>query len=108
MLAIPKEQIFKDKVKNFYPLNVQNLKEVFSECDIVINTIPANVIPEEVLTLEKIPYVLDIASFPYGIDKKLVEKYKSKFEYNLYLSIPSIFAPKKASDILLKVLYDNL
>lgn len=89
-------------------MNVQNLTEVFKECDIVINTIPSNVIPEEVLTLKKIPYILDIASFPYGIDEKLVEKYKNEFEYNLYLSIPSIFAPERASEILLKILYKSL
>lgn len=48
------------------------------------------------------PYILDIASSPYGINQELVKKYN--LNYNLYLGIPSKYAPKEASDILLKVL----
>ena len=87
---------------------MQNLTEVFSICDVVINTIPANIIPEKVLTLNKLPYILDIASSPYGIDEKIAKKYKDKFEYKIYSGIPSVFAPKKASEILLKILYEEV
>ena len=50
------------------------------------------------------PYILDIASFPYGIDQELIKNYD--IQYDLYLGIPSKFAPKEASDILLKTLKD--
>lgn len=104
VISRPKELIYKDKVKNYYPLNSQNITEVFKVSDIVINTIPYNIIPEEAISGEYVPYILDIASFPYGIDQNIIEKYKNKVKYNLYLGIPSKFAPKEASDILLKVL----
>lgn len=102
VVSRPKELIYKDKVKNYYPLNSQNIIEVFKNCDIVINTIPYNIIPEEAVSDNYVPYILDIASAPYGINQELVKKYK--LNYNLYLGIPSKFAPKEAADILLKVL----
>lgn len=104
IIARPKDAIYKDRLKNYYPLNDENVCEVFKMCDIVINTIPYNIIPEKAISCEYVPYILDIASFPYGIEQSLVEKYKSKIQYNLYLGIPSKFAPKEASDILLKKL----
>lgn len=85
-------------------MSSQNIIEVFKVCDIVINTIPYNVIPEEAVSADYVPYILDIASFPYGIDSKVIEKYKDKVKYNLYLGIPSKYAPKEASEILLKTL----
>lgn len=108
VISRPKELIFKDKVENFYPLSSQNVLEVFNICDIVVNTIPYNIIPEEAITLENKPYILDIASFPYGVSPDLISKHKDKVNYRLYLGIPSVFAPKEASEILLKTLYKEI
>lgn len=102
VISRPKELIYKDKVKNYYPLSPENIAEVFKVSDIVINTIPYNVIPEEAVSNGYVPYILDIASSPFGINQELVKKYN--LNYNLYLGIPSKYAPKEASDILLKVL----
>ncbi|MDE5831216.1 MAG: hypothetical protein K2H53_06435, partial [Clostridia bacterium] len=102
VISRPKELINIDKVKNYYPLNSENIIEVFKLSDIVINTIPHNIIPEEAISCEYVPYILDISSSPFGIDQEIIKKYNVK--YNLYLGIPSKFAPKEASDILLKVL----
>ena len=104
IISRPKELIYHDKVTNFYPLESQNIVSVFKVCDIVINTIPYNIIPEEAISCEYVPYILDIASSPYGINKEILEKYEDKIEYNIYSGIPSKFAPKEASDILLKTL----
>lgn len=104
VISRPKEEIYADKVQNFYPLSSQNIIEVFKVSDIAINTIPCNIIPEEAISNNYVPYILDIASFPYGIDKDIVKKYNGNIKYHLYLGIPSKFAPKEASDILLKVL----
>lgn len=104
VISRPKELIYTDKVQNYYPLNSENIIQVFKVCDIVINTIPHNIIPEEAISGDYAPYILDIASFPYGIDSELIEKYKDKVKYNLYLGVPSKFAPKEASEILLKTL----
>ena len=104
IISRSKEQIIKDDVKEFYPLNYKNIIEIFNKSDIVINTIPSNIIPEEALNVDNKPYILDIASYPYGINEEFIEKYRDKINYKLYLGIPSKFAPKKASEILLKIL----
>lgn len=102
VISRPKEVIYNDKVLNYYPLNDKNILEVFKVCDIVINTIPYNIIPEEAFMCEYVPYILDIASFPYGVNEEIIKKYKDIVNYDLYLGIPSKFAPKEASLILLK------
>lgn len=104
IISRPKELIYNDKVINYYPITDKNILEVFKVCDIVINTIPYNIIPEKVFSCEYVPYILDIASFPYGVNQEIVNKYKDLKTYKLYLGIPSKFAPKTASDILLKTL----
>ncbi len=77
---------------------------MFKVCDIVINTVPYNIIPEEAFSSEYVPYILDIASYPYGVNEEIIGKYKDKVDYKLYLGIPSKYAPKEASEILLKTL----
>lgn len=101
VISRPKELIYQDKVMNYYPLNDQNILQVFKVCDIVINTVPYNIIPEEAISCEYVPYILDIASYPYGINEEIIKKYKENIKYNLYLGIPSKYAPKEASEILL-------
>ncbi len=108
VISRPKELIYTDKIKNYYPLSSQNVIEIFKICDMVINTIPYNIIPEEALIVDNKPYILDIASYPYGIDSDIVKKYNDKINYKLYLGIPSIYAPKEASEILLKVLEEEI
>lgn len=71
----------------------------------MINTIPYNIIPETAFKLQNEPYVLDIASSPFGIDKNISKKYPN---YKIYSGIPSVFAPKKAADILLEVLNEEI
>ena len=104
IISRPKELIYHDKVLNYYPITDKNILEVFKVCDMVINTIPYNIIPEEAFSCDYVPYILDIASFPYGVNQEIVNKYKDLDRYKLYLGIPSKFAPKEASDILLKTL----
>ena len=69
--------IYKDKVQNYYPLTSQNIIEIFEIVDIVINTIPYNIIPEEAIVSNHLPYILDIASAPYGINQEIVKKHKN-------------------------------
>ncbi len=104
VISRPKELISIDGVEKYYPLTSQNITEAFNLCDIIINTIPSNIIPEEALNSVNKPYILDIASYPYGINENIIRKYKDKTNYKLFLSIPSIFAPERAAEILLDVL----
>lgn len=73
------------------------MKAHFKESDIVINTVPSNIMDKE--TLDEATYVLDIASFPYGVSKEVGEKHEN---YKLYSSIPSKYAPSEAGKILAK------
>ena len=57
VISRPKEQILKDDVKEYYPLNSKNIIEIFEKSDIVINTIPSNIITEEALNTKNKPYM---------------------------------------------------
>ena len=104
VISRPKELILKDNLKEYYPLNSENIINAFDRCNIIINTIPSNIIPEDALNRKNKPYILDIASYPYGINEEIIKRYKDIINYNLYLGIPGKFAPKRASEILLKII----
>ena len=84
---------------SFSTSNKKDLEYYLTSSDLIINTVPINIIDEDILN--KITgYFLDIASYPYGINEKDRDKYK--FKYDLYSSIPSKYAPLKAGKVLLK------
>lgn len=84
---------------SFSTSNKKDLEYYLISSDLIINTVPLNIIDEDILN--KITgYFLDIASYPYGINEKDVNKYR--FKYDLYSSIPSKYAPLKAGKVLLK------
>ncbi len=73
------------------------------ECDLLINTIPALVITQEVI--EKLPahtVIIDLASKPGGTDFEFAEKRGIKAI--LAKSLPGVVAPKTAGDILARVI----
>ena len=83
----------------FFTSNPKHLKHNLTHSDLIINTVPKNIIPEDVAPLIK-GYILDIASYPYGINQELVEKYH--MNYYLYSQIPAKYDPERAGKILLK------
>lgn len=84
---------------SFSTSNKKDLEYYLTSSDLIINTVPINIIDEDILN--KITgYFLDIASYPYGINEKDRDKYN--FKYDLYSSIPSKYAPLKAGKVLLK------
>ena len=84
---------------SFSTSNKNDLEYYLTSSDLIINTVPLNIIDKDILN--KITgYFLDIASYPYGINEKDRDKYNLK--YDLYSSIPSKYAPIKAGKILLK------
>lgn len=90
----------KGKVKNsFLTSNKEDLRRILINSDLIINTAPAQIIDEDILKDIKGSF-LDIASAPYAIDQKKATSYP--FEYQLYSSIPSKYAPDRAGKILLK------
>ena len=84
---------------SFSTSNKKDLEYYIKSSDLIINTVPSHIIDEDILECINC-YFLDIASFPYGVDETKITNYK--FEYDLYSSIPSKYAPIKAGKILLK------
>ncbi len=83
----------------FFTNNFKALKSNLENSDLIINTVPKNIIKEEMI-LNVNGHILDVASYPYGIDQHLVNKYS--LNYYLYSSIPSKYDPERAGKILLK------
>lgn len=84
---------------------LKNLKDLADSFDIIINTVPAQIIGEEILKkLNKSCLLIDIASKPYGIDKVCAEKYK----LNLIVapSLPGKTAPKTAGEIIADTVFN--
>lgn len=98
IVGVPKQQegIIKD---SFVTSNKCDLKRALVNSKLIINTVPNHIIDEDIL--QKISgSFLDIASYPYAIDQAKIDSYP--FDYQLYSSIPSKFAPDRAGKILLK------
>jgi len=87
-------------IKNSFKTdNYEDMKKIFSNSDIIINTVPSHIIPDSILQEIKC-YFLDVASYPYAINKEDINNYS--FKYELYSQIPSKYDPKRAGKILLK------
>lgn len=84
---------------SFYTNDTEIMKEKLLNSDIIINTVPDNIITEEVCNNLTTP-ILDIASKPYGISREIVDKYH--LNYYLYSGIPGKYDPIHAGKILLK------
>jgi dipicolinic acid synthetase A subunit len=90
--------------KFFLTTNKEAMKANFKNSSLIINTVPSNIIDEEIMSKTD-AYILDIASFPYGINSTTAKKYNN---YKQYSSIPSKYAPDKAGQILSKKLKRDL
>lgn len=88
-------------IQNFYSYNRDDLINALSNCDAIINTVPKTVIDDCFIKfINKEAYVLDVASFPYGVDQEVLAEFFIKSK--LYLGIPGKIAPKTSGKILLK------
>lgn len=104
-------EIEQDKIQSLSnAFNTNNISEFIKQttnADIIINTVPSNIFSEDIVRniLEQ-TYILDIASYPHGIDKKLVNKYN--LSYDLYLGIPGKYKPEESGKILAKKVRDMI
>lgn len=72
------------------------------EQDIIFNTVPYNIITEELIgVLRSDAVLMDLASAPFGISDELLEKYN--LNYHRELGIPGRYAPRAAGEILAQV-----
>ena len=83
------------KMENFKIIENINGEKEF---DIIFNTIPHNVIQEDFISKINNSIIIDLASYPYGMDNDLVNKYN--VSYYREPSIPSRYAPQSAGEIL--------
>lgn len=87
--------------KSFSTNDMSEFAKQVSSSDIIINTVPKNILSEFIVkNISKETYILDIASYPHGIDKDLVDKYN--LDYYLYLGIPGKYSPEKSGNVLMK------
>lgn len=96
-----KNSLDKLKINSVYSNDINSMCKVISESDIIINTVPSLVLNEYYINhMKSNCYVLDIASYPHGIDQEALNNRNIKNK--IYLGIPSIVAPKTAGKILSK------
>ncbi|MBR2381343.1 MAG: hypothetical protein IKA84_02465 [Clostridia bacterium] len=75
--------------------------------DIIFNTIPHRIMDEEfVRSTDPMTIIIDLASFPYGMDDKLAKEYNLK--YYRELGIPGRYAPVSAGEIIAKTIINNI
>lgn len=91
----------KTNINNCYSYDYLSMKSYLNKMDMVINTAPTLVINKDFInSLNQDIYILDVSSYPHGIDKESLDKRKIK--NNIYLGIPSKVAPKTSGLILTK------
>lgn len=84
---------------SFNTSDVNEFKNAVSISNIIINTVPKNIITDEIIkSIKKGAYVLDVASYPYGINKEKTEG----LNYHLYSGIPGKYNPEESGKVLLK------
>lgn len=75
------------------------MKEKLINCDLIINTVPHNIITLSNSSNLDTP-ILDIASIPYAVSKEVIDK--NNLNYYLYSGIPGKYDPVRSGKILLK------
>lgn len=95
-----KKNLDKNNFKNFYT-NTQEINDYVSIMDMIVNTVPKQILTKENLqSMKKNVYILDIASKPYGIIPNELEMLGIK--HKIYSAIPSSVAPNTAGKILVR------
>ena len=93
------ESLAKNNVNCLYTNNRLLMEGVMQDSDVIINTVPELIINKEYLrVMNKDVYILDISSYPHGVDFEAANEMQIKNK--LLLGIPSLVAPKTAGQIL--------
>ena len=95
------------KAYGYEPIHLNNLNENLHKFDVIINTIPFQILDEERLNLVKKDVVLiDIASNPGGIDRIVAKKKELKLIWAL--SLPGRVAPLTSAEFIQETIYHVL
>ncbi len=86
---------------NYDFVKLNSFTEEIQEFDIILNTVPALILDENLLRKAKNNVtVVDIASAPFGIEKSVAEKYNVKLIRAL--GLPGKYYPEKAGELIAK------
>lgn len=86
------------KSMNYEAVKLKSITDKLPDFDIIVNTVPAVIIDEKMLYLMKNgAVVIDIASYPYGVDIELAKRYDIKVIRAL--SLPGRCFPEKAGEL---------
>lgn len=95
------------KAYGYNPIHLNNLSEHLEKFDIIINTIPFQVLDSEKLDLvKKDAIIIDLASNPGGLDRKAAREKKLKVIWAL--SLPAKVAPLTSAEFIKETLYHVL
>ena len=95
------------KAYGYNPIHLNDLNEELGKFDIIINTIPFQLLDEERLDLLKKDVVLiDLASNPGGVDRKAAKEKEIKVIWAL--SLPGKVAPLTSAEFIKETLYHVL
>lgn len=102
IININEESILKEKNINYiYSNNKEQMNNNLNKMDVVVNTAPSLVLNDEYISnISQDAYVLDVSSYPYGVDEQSLKNHKTK--YHIYPGIPGKIAPKTSGIILSK------
>ena len=95
------------KAYGFEPVHLNNLNEKLNEYDMIINTIPFQILNSERLEfVKKDVVIIDLASNPGGVDRKVAKEKNLKLIWAL--SLPGKIAPLTSAEFIKEVLYHVL
>ena len=95
------------KAYGYKPIHLNNLNENLGKFDIVINTIPFQILDNERLDLlKKDLVIIDLASNPGGVDRKAAREKKLKLIWAL--SLPGKVAPLTSAEFIKETIYHVL
>lgn len=95
------------KAYGYNPIHLNDLNENLNKFDIIINTIPFQILDEERLNLvKKESIIIDLASNPGGVDRKAAREKGIKVIWAL--SLPAKVAPLTSAEFIKETLYHVL
>ena len=93
------------KAYGYEPIHLNNLNEHLNEFDIIISTIPFQVLDKERLELvRKDVVIIDLASNPGGVDRKVAKEKDLKLIWAL--SLPGKVAPTTSAEFIKDTIYN--
>lgn len=88
-------------------IGLEALSEGISNYDFLINTVPAQIFTEkEISKMSSEQVYIELASSPFGLDKRLAEKYN--IEITDGSALPSRYCPETAGEYIAEVLENEL